>query len=249
MSQASQAIGSLAYECGVFSRSITIGHATPEAIKRVTAGWYKKGLAPATINKRLNCLSAMGVSVEGCRVREPKVLKWWLKPVDEERVCAWLRARDDFTDFTVANLIEWTTRTGLRVEESLRLKWSDFSQDRREVTVPGLKTSSAQATLPLSAEVTARLLYTSASNGPVFAIAYRDLLDVWSEVRAEFGWQDDATATLKALRRSAARHLHITKGMPLAMVQAYLRHEDIETTLGYLRLTGGYGTEEMRKWL
>lgn len=83
----------------------------------------------------------------------------------------------------------------------------------------------------------------------VFPSDYEEMHMVWHEVRKHFGWQDDPTATLKALRRSAARYLHVDCGMPLHMVQQYLRHESMDTTLEYLRLTGGYGTEEMRRFL
>jgi hypothetical protein len=37
--------------------------------------------------------------------------------------------------------------------------------------------------------------------------------------------------------------------MPLDMLRQYLRHESIWTTMGYLRLVGGYDKDEMRKFL
>ena len=43
-------------------------------------------------------------------------------------------------------------------------------------------------------------------------------------------------ATLKALRRSAARYLTVG-GMPLDILRQYLRHNSVATTMGYLRLT------------
>ncbi len=39
------------------------------------------------------------------------------------------------------------------------------------------------------------------------------------------------------------------KGMPLDMVRLYLRHGSMETTMGYLRLTGGYEEGEIRRYL
>lgn len=257
MSQVAKAIGALAFHARpagnpMCAGSVRIAEVTDSVLRKATAAWYAQGLSPATINKRLNCLSAMGVSVEGCRVREPKVLKWWLKPEDERALVAILRNHGDLSASRAACMIQWTTRTGLRIEESLRLTWKDVSLHRGEVTVPGLKTSSAQATLPLgheALEVLARVGHQTFGDPLVFQLSYGHMLAWWDECRVQLGIQDNPTATLKALRRSAARHLHITKGMPLDMVRQYLRHEDMETTLGYLRLTGGYGTEEMRKWL
>jgi len=59
---------------------------------------------------------------------------------------------------------------------------------------------------------------------------------------------DNPIATLKALRRTAARHLTVN-GMPTETVRKYLRHSNIQTTLGYLDLVGGYTTKEQHRWL
>lgn len=240
------------------SANAGVGDVLPEHIHAVTAEWYKLGVAPATINKRLNCLSAMGVSVDGCRVKEPKQLKWWLSPEAERRVVTFLEQRaskGDEDSQTTADFIWWTTRTGLRVEETLRLTSRDFTGSKDSgysVTVPGSKTASAQATLPLSAEVgylVENLLENFEHPHAAFPISYEKLHAIWEECREHLGVSYVPTATLKSLRRSAARYLHIQKGMPLDMLRQYLRHEDINTTMGYLRLTGGYGEEEMRRWL
>ena len=228
-------------------------------VQQATSDWYATGLSPATITKRLNCLSKLGVIIEGNKVHVPKQLKWHLKESDKLRVLGWLRAWTTAgmwhpTDL-LAFYIEWTTVTGLRIEETLRLTWGDFSQDFSAVSVPGLKTASSQATLPLGHKAQDVLVQLKAGAGlaidsqRIFLTDYDELNAAWQEVRKHFGWQDDPTATLKALRRSAARYLHVDCGMPLDMVRQYLRHEGINTTLEYLRLTGGYGTEEMRRFL
>lgn len=228
-------------------------------VQQATADWYATGLSPATITKRLNCLSKLGVSIEGSKVHVPKQLKWHLKESDKPRVLEWLWTRNAsgmwFAEELLAFFIEWTTVTGLRIEETLRLTWGDFSEGFSAVSVPGLKTASSQATLPLGPKAQSVLVKLKAGAGlalpdqHVFDTTYDVLNAVWQEVRKHFGWQDDPTATLKALRRSAARYLHVDCGMPLDMVRQYLRHESINTTLEYLRLTGGYGTEEMRRFL
>jgi integrase len=215
--------------------------------------WRSSGLAAGTINKRLGCLAIMGVSVSGRRVRRPKVLKWWLKPdVEAVLVGELRRVGEDF----MADYVTWTTHTGLRVEESLALRRSDFSEDgagRVSVTVPGLKTTTAQATLPLGEEAVAvfrsRFAPDAAPGGRMFPASYSVLNAKWQLCRILIGEAREPLATLKALRRSAARYLHVTKGMPLDLMRCYLRHENIATTMEYLRLTGGYGADEFRKWL
>lgn len=229
----------------------------PIDVTNATARFYRDGLSPATINKRLNCLSKMGVSVEGLRVKDPKKLKWYLKESDKVSLLAGLRhGRHDHFWASVANFIEWTTLTGLRIEESLRLQWKDLDNLKQTMVVSGTKTATSQATLPFGSKVKELLVSHWAldpelhsAGDPVFNLTYSNLQEAWEAIRQQNGWKDDPTATLKALRRSAARYLHVDCNMPLHMVQQYLRHESMDTTLEYLRLTGGYGTEEMRRYL
>lgn len=252
---------------GVTAQQVSSFH-----VQQATSDWYASGLSPATITKRLNCLSKLGVSIEGSKVHVPKQLKWHLSEANLEKLRIWL---DDqysghiepdprlFHNTRIISLfIFWTCRTGLRVEETLSLRRRDFSgldglPENVAVSVPGLKTAASQATLPLSSEAAecAIALFDRAdyeSDRPsdlMLPLTYEELQPMWQACREFLGAADDPTATLKALRRSAARYLHVDCGMPLDMVRQYLRHESINTTLEYLRLTGGYGTEEMRRFL
>lgn len=257
---------------------------TQGRIQVVTAQWYDEGLSPATITKRLNCLSKLGVNVKGCKPPKAKVLQWWLNPEARAELLEWLGPTKRYFEWRpmspeemriMAAYIVWSTTTGLRVEETLGLKWGNVykASSRWFVTVPGTKTSAAQATLPLSSEagkvLDRQFLYWDGHNrddGPVFAIArqdggvlgshaapqhiqYDELERLWGLCRKFLHAEHIPTATLKALRRTAARHLHIDCKMPLDMVREYLRHENVETTQGYLKLVGGYSTGEMEKFL
>lgn len=221
-------------------------------IKLTVKAFKDAGLKPALINRRLVCLSAMGFNVKGNYQRVPKALKWWLKPDDQAKLVKQLQAYGDqeFIDYVV-----WATSTGIRIEETLRLTRADFTRDHEGnvlVTVPGLKTYDAQATLPLpreAVEVFERRLGTSSSDTALFPTPYWKLAERWRRYRRIIGAGGSAGATLKALRRGAARNLHAGKGMPLDLVRHYLRHENIETTMGYLRLTGGYSTTEFARYL
>lgn len=226
---------------------VQLRHVTRAKLLEAVGKWQGRDkLTPASVNKRLNCLSAMGVNVRGCRAHNPKKLKWWLNPQDHERFRALLPPGD-----LLMSYIDWTAATGLRVEETLRLCRSDFSDGFREVLVPGTKASEAQATIPLStaAQIIARSLLLDATdhNARMFPVSYVALRKAWRKAAKALDITHPG-ATLKALRRSAARHL-TTNGMPLDVLRQYLRHSDISTTIEYLRLTGGYNTEEIRKWL
>jgi integrase len=231
-------------------------------------GWRKraerKGIQPPTIYARMSMVSKLydvaldngykGTKPKINRPNVPRKLKWWLKPETQVEAVAWL-ANNGHTE--AAKFVTWTVATGLRVEESLALTSNHFvglSGERPALTVPGTKTSGAQATLPLSieaAQIALGLLgcRTDGRNPPLFASTYKQLWTSWDECRAALGLEGEATATLKSFRRSYARE-RSAKGCPLPLLQQLMRHSDPHTTMEYLRLTGGAFTDaELRPFL
>ena len=264
LSQATWALNDVCREIGIpmesplwqkpLTERFTANEVTHAHIRKATQQWYKLGLSPATITKRLNLLGAMGVNVAGLRPPKDRRLKWWLTPEEKAKAMSALnpfpiigRKREALLSREDADglwsHIDWTVVTGLRVEETMALTHESFSQDLMTVNVPGTKTSTSQATLPLTEDAylkgMALLEYRLKDYGALEA--------AWRKLREAMGWPQGAT--LKALRRNAARYLHVDRGMPLDMVRQYLRHEDINTTMEYLRLTGGYRLDEMRRYL
>lgn len=259
--QSRQAIADLASVVGTSGPGDTLlSDVTPEHVRAAVKRWQEKGLSASTINKRVGCLGMMGVPAESCFVRPPRHHKWWLRPEDERALVLWLakrvRAGEPGLKPVIWYLL-WATRTGLRVEETLRLRRSHFMDlwgGRPSVQVPGTKTEAAgNVTLALSTEAAqvAREAFgrAAAPSVPMIPMTYDQLWRVWQQCKAHLGVTDNRLATLRSCRRSAARALHTTAGMPLDMVRQYLRHTDIKTTMGYLRLTGGYGEDEFRRWL
>ena len=214
-------------------------------LRTVVSLWVSQGISPATCHARLGRLNVMGVKVAGARPRLPNQLKWWLTPKQQEAMRSMLGPDEPLMQFA-----DWTLLTGLRVEETLRLTRECFNDDFTEMHVPGLKTMAAQATLPLSsaATVVAVYIFRGRSRGLMFhTVNYCQLRRKWATVRKQMGIENPG-ATLKAFRRGAARQLTVG-GMPLDMLRQYIRHESIRTTMGYLRLVGGYDKDEMRKFL
>lgn len=256
---AMQALGIRRLPSHDFLHEVSVEAITKTHIRAAVKLWAAEGLAQGTIHKRLCCLSVTGIDVKGCYTAKPRTLKWWLKPHDEAHLAAWMDARKEAgratdNELITWDLVCWALRTGLRVEESLRLTRKDCFKrpdGKWSITVPGKKTNDSQATIPISQEAAAILerRMVQATGRLVFPISYDLARRCWQVFRGEIGALDEPGATLKACRRNAARTLHVSNGMPLDMVRQYLRHENVETTLGYLRLTGGYGEEEMRSWL
>ncbi|MCA1397223.1 site-specific integrase [Bradyrhizobium sp. BRP56] len=194
---------------------------------------------------------------------QAKVLKWWLKPELEPKIVTWCyeRGENDLADF-----ITFITHTGCRVEEALRLQRDHFNFEAGECTIPGTKTATAERTIPLFTEALtiakyrlrhgrgdSFLFHFSPSDARALALeAYVDLSyevakKKWHHVRVAFGLERNKTATLKALRRTFARRAN-DNGMPTEILRQYLGHEDIATTIEYLRLIGGYA-DQMRKYV
>ena len=247
------------------SSTATPADVTNDHLEACLNEWEEAGLAAPTINKRLSLLKGLGVTVGDHWVVKPTQLKWWLHPSECDRLLKYLRTPADasFANAAIlADYIEWTAHVGMRVEESLRLTWVDVNLklsptgevELSEVTVPGTKNNHSQASLALSSaasQVLRRLQCerpNALPNDLIFPVSYRQLHDAWQHARAFLNVQDNPLATLRSLRRTAARHLTVG-GMPTAVVQRYLRHSNINTTMGYLTLVGGYTTEEQRKWL
>ena len=224
-----------------------------EYVEDVTAGhllqlrdWHlQAGLAIATLNVRLACLSTLGVHVT--YYPPPRQRKWFLSAEEEIRFNA-MQFLPPLPAFVM-----WTVATGLRVEESLALRWHDVDFKEGTVVVSGTKTDMSQAILPMSQEAHATLKdhalgTTVRPSDLVFDISYRKLRVRWEGARARLGLGDIPTATLKSLRRSFARRAHL-RGMPVDVLRQYLRHGSLKTTQAYLWLVGGYSQDEMRRWL
>lgn len=248
MSQGMQAIEAL--DAAGFS---TVEEVNPARLLRIIGEWVAEGYAASTINHRVNVLGLMGCNVTGCRRRLNRAPKWWLRPEDYRRIKSLFEESATEHELILLRYIEWAQRTGLRVEESLRITRGHFANDFWSITVPGTKNrTSGNVTLPISD--VARMFALEVFNEDthtrmlMFPISYQVIAGVWRTTRDRAGISHPG-ATLKALRRTAARYLHVDRGMPLDIVRQYLRHDNLDTTLGYLRLTGGYSEAEMRKYL
>ena len=181
----------------------------------------------------------------------PNKPKWWLRPEQQAKALAWLAERPGAKYRQMADFLQFVTLTGLRVEEALRLTWADIIErpTRTIIAVPGTKTANAVRTVPISAAAVAVLDRVRGLDAvKVFPLPYHQMGIVWRECREHIGLENPREATLKAFRRNAARHLTVN-GMPTAVLKDYLGHSKIETTLGYLKLAGGYNEEEFGKWL
>lgn len=189
-------------------------------------------------------------------VPRPPHRKWWLNSEDELRLFRdFLPTRDWGRD--MRDYIEWARETGLRVEESLRVRRSSFIQRGAELSmrVPGTKTEGSDAVLPLSSAA-AEIVYAR-MNGEfeiddpdrlLFPISYENLRWRWDRCRAYLGVSTIRTSSLKSLRRTFAANC-LMKGVPPSLIQELMRHTSLKTTMEYLRLIGLTDNPEVRRML
>lgn len=253
--QGGQAVKTLQEVCGK-GEATRLRDVKNTHIKMAVRQWRAAGLAGATINRRLAVLSQMGLNVSRSRQPNRKTPRWWLKPDQYKTLRRLLVQSTQEIDRAMIDYIEWVVCTGLRVEETLALRnkhvtgWD--TPGRMSIAVPGQKTAMSARVIPIMPEAEAivrrRLSEFDKPDKQLFPYTYFEIARAWARIRKWLGEGPGTTATLKALRRSSARTLHVDKGMPLDLVRKYLGHENIKTTMGYLHVTGGYSDDQFRRW-
>lgn len=189
-----------------------------------------------------------------CKYFQPRRLQWSLSPPRRRALLAHLDSNGSADALAFRDYIEFVSLCGLRVEEAMALTTRDVVLDskrpRISLPAPG---GVGTVCLPLPAAAAgilsrrARAVREAVARGELAAgegrfwpRPIRWAGDRWRACRVMIGATREPTATLKALRRSAAAYLHLELGMSLAQTSRYLRHRHVETTREYLRVTGGH---------
>lgn len=245
------------YKITSYPGSIQMGSITEQDVEDFKSHKRLNGCTNSTINKYLSCLSVL-FDVAGVpkptirRLPEAKVEKWFLPEEKIGELMEFLQRLGEglgdrhgpFKDY-IGTLIY----TGMRPKEALSLQVRHLNFKARTITIPGTKTSSSEATIPMFDEAVPFLIRAETRlTVKVFLLTYDEAASMWNEVRYHMGWKDIPTATLKALRRTFA-DIATKRGMPSAVLQRVLRHSSIRTTEGYLQLTGSGLVEESRKYM
>lgn len=237
-----------------------------QTIIRYVGERQRQEMAASTINKELAALDkAFAWALDQTpplaarkprwqKAKPERLAKWWLPPQRMEELLAELRTQPDRSDLALfADFVELICKSGLRVEEALRLQVRHVLGGG-SLEVPGTKTAGSQAVIAIMARAEEILCGRIASVKPdpeafLFPFSYGWAAARWSEARGYLGAMDIHTATLKALRRTFAK-IATNLGMPTAVLQDILRHRSITTTQGYTTLTGDEAALEVqRKWL
>jgi integrase len=195
----------------------------------------KEGRAPGTINRYLSALHAvLKWGFKRKLLPDLPEFSWqdedegrirWLTPNEEQRLVATLQALGyvDIADFVIAAL-----DTGCRRSELLHAAPDQL--DGRWLRLWDTKNGKARS-VPLSARTQAIL----ASALP-WQITEAQLRYAWNKAKVAMGLSDDEDFVLHACRHTRATRL-VEMNVNLSLVQKFMGHKDIKTTLRYTHIS------------
>jgi len=203
----------------------------------------RDGKSNGTINRRLAALSKMmrhayrrgyitRIPVIE-RKREPEGRMRWITPEEEVAMIAKFReiGRDDVADF-VTILVD----TGLRTGELFKLQGRDVDAEERVVYLWDTKNGKSRS-VPLTTRAFDALQRHRKSNSQstLFTFKQDQFSHYWKTMKHMIGLGDDTDFVPHCLRHTCASRL-VQKGVHLQVVQQWLGHRAIQTTLRYAHL-------------
>lgn len=203
----------------------------------------RDGKSNGTINRRLAAVSKMlrHAYRRGYiarlpvieRKREPEGRIRWVTEAEEQAMLAKFREidRDDVSDFCTV-LVD----TGLRTGELFKLCGRDVNVDERVIYLWDTKNGRSRS-VPLTNRAMNALQrnYKEDSNQPLFTFTQDSFSHTWKTMKHMIGLGSDKDFVPHCLRHTCASRL-IQRGVDLRVVQEWLGHRAISTTLRYAHL-------------
>ncbi|MES9995277.1 tyrosine-type recombinase/integrase [Desulfovibrio aminophilus] len=219
-----------------------------EALDRYVEHLKKRGNSDATINRKLASIrKAMSTAKArgGCRAipilprRKEKVGR--IRFLNQEEEQAMLGLLDRWNEVDVKDAVEVLIDTGLRSGELVALQVRDLNfsagNERGAVTIWENKADHPR-TVPMTKRVRAILLRRVEGLGQTdrpFPYNKSWLRYTWHRAKINMGLATDEQFVVHALRHTCASRL-VQKGVPLKVVQEWLGHKCITTTMRYAHL-------------
>lgn len=214
---------------------------TPGAMSDMVIELEDLGNSGSTINKKTSCLNMMfkTAKAEGwieefpkpVRRKENKHRVRWMDEAEEAKVLALCEHLGlyDLRDYIIVAI-----DTGFRRGELLGFKSKDFSGGLLHLHAGATKTDEARA-VPATKRVTEVLNRRGNRSMPFQELDPHSLRWQWEKIRGLLGMDDDPQFVVHMLRHTCASRL-VQRGVPLAVVQKWMGHKKIETTLRYAHL-------------
>jgi integrase len=213
---------------------------TPAMILEAIEEWEDEGNSGSTVNRKVSHISKMLTTAaeQGWISSVPKLPRRkpgkhrirWMSEAEELKVlnaCTQL-GLDDLRDYIVV-----AVDTGFRRSELLGLVANDFVNGMVQLHAGSTKSDKARA-VPATTRV-AEVLTRRSSNRKLFDIPFHILRARWLVLKSHLGMDDDPQFVVHMLRHTCASRL-VQRGVNLAVVQQWMGHSNIATTLRYAHL-------------
>lgn len=218
--------------------AMLLSEITPDTLLELVEKWEDQGNSGATVNRAMSHLSVMLKLAKGRgwidsvpevpRRREGEHRIRWLSEAEEVKLlnlCAHL-GLTELHDFIVV-----AVDTGFRRGELLGLTPRDYVNGMLHLWQT--KNGKPRA-VPVTQRVAA-ILEARAEERKVFKLSVETVHNQWQRVRHLMGLDDDPQFVIHMLRHTCASRL-VQRGVPLAVVQAWMGHTTIMTTMRYAHL-------------
>ena len=213
---------------------------TPALVLEAIEEWEDEGNSGSTVNRKVSHISKMlSTAVEqGMLKAAPKLPRRkpgkhrirWMSEQEELRVlnaCTQL-GLDDLRDFIVV-----AVDTGFRRSELLGLVPNDFVNGMVQLHAGHTKSDKARA-VPATRRVSEILTRRSESR-KLFDMNFYGLRAHWLALKSHLGMDEDTQFVVHMLRHTCASRM-VQRGVNLAVVQQWMGHSNIATTLRYAHL-------------
>ena len=217
----------------------------PQEVADVVDAWAAKGLAAGTINRKIAALSVM-LNIAESRGWIEKKFKMQRKKEYEGRLRYYSDAEVDSLidhaegDVQMRNLIILAVETGMRQGELLGLTKRDFNFKKKLIELGETK-GNKRRSVPLT-EAAYRAAHSMCLNGlfdheRIFEdrLNARNISRWLATWKTKMGLPKDDEACFHTLRHTTCSRL-VQAGVPIVVVQKWMGHARIETTMKYAHL-------------
>jgi integrase len=209
------------------------------AMNRMVADLKARGKSNATVNKWVCAMNVMldhAVELGWIRdrpsvkpLREPSGRNRFLTESEEKEIARLVGEHDPRLSLLVEVLVD----TGLRLSEAMHLQWRDVTPS--QVTVHDTKNGSSR-TVPLTSR--AREAFASLDRGTARPFSFTDrhhASHAFTRARERSSMRGDKEVVMHTLRHTCASRM-VQRGVPVAVVSAWLGHRSLAVTMRYSHL-------------
>ena len=211
------------------------------ALEAVEA-WEDEGTGGQTVNHKISHLSVMldTAMEQGWITGKPKLPrrtpgKHRIRWMDEAEEAAVLTMCRKLGLHDLYDLIVVAVDTGFRRSELLGLRRNDFVNGMVHLHAGQTKTDKARA-VPATKRVTDILTTRFGCSHTLFGLTVHQLRKQWWDMKTAMGLDEDTQFCVHMLRHTCASRM-VQRGVPLAVVQAWMGHASINTTMRYAHLS------------